>query len=83
MEVFVGRFHYKLVNITPGSRRNRAGADLGFLRGGGPTFFFFAPENLKIAPAENLLSRGGGGGGGGTEHILFLVLENFKICTPP
>ena len=27
--------------------------------------FFFAPENLKIAPAEKSLSGGGGGGGGG------------------
>ena len=41
------------------------GADPGFLRGGGPIFFFFAPENLKNAPAKNSRQGGGGGGGGG------------------
>ena len=44
-----------VVIITRGVRRI-------FSRGGG-VLKYFAPENLKIAPAEKSLSEGGGGGG--------------------
>ena len=47
-----------------------------FLRGRGPTSFFFALENLKIALAENSLS-GGWGGAGGSEHIIFFGPQKF------
>ena len=43
---------------------NRGGGGGGGVGGSEPYIFFFAPENLKIAPAENAIIWGGGGGPG-------------------
>ena len=59
-----------------------------FLGEGAQLFsFLFAPENLKIAPAEKSLSGGGGGGAGGGGVVstiffffFFFAPENLKIA---
>ena len=55
-----------------------------FVKGGGGGGLnsgpkYFAPENLKIAPAEKSLSGGGGGGGGVSGHFFFFWSRNLKI----
>ena len=48
-----------------------------FSRGGGGGLKYFAPENLKIAPAEKSLS-GWGGGEADTFFFFFLIIKKKK-----